>query len=44
MLYQLEFLDEIDKFLDTYEIIVLHGARQVRKTYIIELQNFLKMQ
>ena len=37
MLYHREILDEIVNFLDTSEIIVLHGARQVGKTSIIKL-------
>ena len=38
MLYHHEILDKIENFLDTSEIIVLHGARQVEKHL---LSNFL---
>jgi hypothetical protein len=36
-------IDEINKFVDSDDVIVLHGARQVGKTYILRyLQNQLK--
>ena len=37
--------EEIKKYLDTDDIIVLHGARQVGKTTILyHIQNYLKKQ
>jgi len=41
-LYKRDIFDQIKKYLDTRDIIVLHGARQVGKTHILYyLQNFL---
>lgn len=38
-----DIFDEIAKYLDTDNVIVLHGARQVGKTHILYyLENFLK--
>ncbi len=43
MLYKRKIVDEILKFMELDEIIVLHGARQVGKTHILLwLENFLK--
>lgn len=43
MLYKRRIADEILKFIDLEEIIVLHGARQVGKTHILMwLENYLK--
>lgn len=43
MLYKRKITDEILKFIDLEEIIVLHGARQVGKTHILLwLENYLK--
>jgi len=43
MIYKRKIVDEILKFINLEEIIVLHGARQVGKTHILLwLQNFLK--
>ncbi|MFA5961357.1 MAG: ATP-binding protein [Parcubacteria group bacterium] len=43
MLYKRKINDEILKFLDLEEIIVLHGARQVGKTHILLwLEDYLK--
>ncbi len=42
-LYKRKIIDEIIKYLELEEIIVLHGARQVGKTHILYwLQNYLK--
>ena len=43
MLYQRKIVDEIEKYLFTEDILVLHGARQVGKTHILYyLQEKLK--
>jgi len=43
MLYKRKIVDELLKFIDLEEIIVLHGARQVGKTHILLwLENYLK--
>lgn len=43
MLYKRKIVDEILKFIELEEIIVLHGARQVGKTHILLwLENYLK--
>ena len=40
--FKRDISDEIQKYLNTDNIIVLHGARQVGKTHILYyLQNFL---
>ncbi|MFH1414737.1 MAG: ATP-binding protein [Elusimicrobiota bacterium] len=42
-IYKREVIEEIKKYLDSEEIIVLHGARQVGKTCILYyLENYLK--
>jgi uncharacterized protein len=43
MIFKRKVIDEILKFIDLDEIIVLHGARQVGKTHILLwLENYLK--
>jgi len=43
MIYKRKIIDEILKYLDIEEIVVLHGARQVGKTYILYwLKKYLK--
>lgn len=43
MIYKRKITDEILKFIDLEEIIVLHGARQVGKTHILLwLEDYLK--
>lgn len=43
MLYKRKIVDEILKFIEIEEIIVLHGARQVGKTHILSwLEKYLK--
>lgn len=43
MIYKRKIIDEILKFIDLEEIIVLHGARQVGKTHILLwLEDYLK--
>lgn len=43
MIYKRKIVDEILKFIDLEEIIVLHGARQVGKTHILLwLEGFLR--
>lgn len=43
MIYKREITDEILKFINLEEVIVLHGARQVGKTHILLwLENYLK--
>lgn len=43
ILYKRAVTDEIMKFIDTSEVLVLHGARQVGKTHILYcLRNFLQ--
>ena len=45
MIYKRKIIEDILKFIDLEEIIVLHGARQVGKTHILLwLQEFLKNQ
>ncbi len=45
MIYKRQIINEIIKFINEDEIIVLHGARQVGKTHILYwLQNYLKEQ
>ncbi|MBU4331685.1 AAA family ATPase [Patescibacteria group bacterium] len=43
--YKRIITDEIIKYLNTDDIIVLHGARQVGKTFILYwLENYLKQE
>ena len=43
IIYRRKIVDEINKFIPTRDIVVLHGARQVGKTYILlYLQNMLR--
>jgi len=45
MLYKREIISEIEKYLFTDDIVVLHGARQVGKTHILYfLDELLKKQ
>ena len=44
-IYKRQIIDEIEKYLPTQDIIVLHGARQVGKTSILTyLKNQLQNQ
>lgn len=43
MIYKRKIVDELIKYLDLDEILILHGARQVGKTYILYwLKDYLK--
>lgn len=43
MIYKRKIVDEIIKFIDLEEVLVLHGARQVGKTHILFwLKNYLE--